>query len=291
MKTSLSPRMPPRRWLVAVGIAGLALAASAAGPATSGAAHGPQYLLGSQANMLNLLPPPPATDSQAQRDDLQAVLEAQRDARANGTIQHAIADVDLSCGSIADALGDPAALVRDARGPGFLTEAAREAASLTGTPKNTGNALGPLPSAGRLRHWATWPRAAKALTAAQAAVRKVDTGGPADLAHTSYPSGHSAFGTVCAILLADMVPEKEAALFARGLDFAHSRMVLGAHFPSDLEGGRLTGTVGAELLMQNASFQRDFAMARKSLRAALGLPTEAGDLGGAYQATAALEIG
>lgn len=277
MKTSLSPRMPPRRWLVAVGIAGLALAASAAGPATSGAAHGPQYLLGSQANMLNLLPPPPATDSQAQRDDLQAVLEAQRDARANGTIQHAIADVDLSCGSIADALGDPAALVRDPEVLSFLTEAAREAASLTGTPKNHWKRTRPFAFSGEVEALGDMAAPAKALTAAQAAVRKVDTGGPADLAHSSYPSGHSAFGTVCAILLADMVPEKEAALYARGLDFAHSRMVLGAHFPSDLEGGRLTGTVGAELLMQNASFQRDFAMARKSLRAALGLPTEAGD--------------
>jgi acid phosphatase (class A) len=95
-----------------------------------------------------------------------------------------------------------------------------------------------------------------------------------DQAHLSYPSGHSTFGTVCAILLADMVPEKRAELFARGLDYAHSRMVVGAHFPTDLEGGRLTGTVAAELLMRNPRFQHDFAMQRASLRAALNLPTD-----------------
>jgi acid phosphatase (class A) len=93
-----------------------------------------------------------------------------------------------------------------------------------------------------------------------------------DLQHSSYPSGHSTFGTVCAILLADMVPEQRQALFDRGLDYAHSRMVVGAHFPTDLEGGRLTGTVAAELLLQNVKFQRDFEQARVSLRASLHLP-------------------
>jgi acid phosphatase (class A) len=55
-----------------------------------------------------------------------------------------------------------------------------------------------------------------------------------ELAHSSYPSGHATFGTLCAILLTEMVPEKRAALFARNRDYEHSRMVVGAHYPSDL---------------------------------------------------------
>jgi acid phosphatase (class A) len=71
-----------------------------------------------------------------------------------------------------------------------------------------------------------------------------------------------------------MVPEKRAAFFERQIDYAHSRMVVGAHFPSDLEAGRLVGTVAAELLMQNPRFEHDLAAARASLRAELKLPPE-----------------
>jgi acid phosphatase (class A) len=93
-----------------------------------------------------------------------------------------------------------------------------------------------------------------------------------DAAHSSYPSGHATFGTVCTILLAAMVPEKRAALFARNLDYDHSRMVVGAHFPSDLEAGRIAGTLAAELLLQDRQVQRQLAEARSRLRAELGLP-------------------
>jgi membrane-associated phospholipid phosphatase len=97
-------------------------------------------------------------------------------------------------------------------------------------------------------------------------------------AYSSYPSGHSTFGTVCAILLADMVPEKRAELFARGRDYGASRLVVGAHFPDDVENGRTVGTLAAGVMMENARFQRDFLEARTVLRAALGLSAELPDL-------------
>jgi membrane-associated phospholipid phosphatase len=97
-------------------------------------------------------------------------------------------------------------------------------------------------------------------------------------AYSSYPSGHSTFGTVCAILLADMVPEKRAELFARGRDYGASRLVVGAHFPDDVENGRTVGTLAAGVMMESARFQRDFLEARTVLRAALGFPAELPDL-------------
>jgi membrane-associated phospholipid phosphatase len=99
-----------------------------------------------------------------------------------------------------------------------------------------------------------------------------------ELAHSSYPSGHASFGILCAILLADMVPEKREALVARGRDYAHSRLVVGAHFPTDVEAGRIAGTVAAALLWQNANFRRDLAEARTTLRTALGLSPQPPDL-------------
>ena len=258
-------------------------AAPAAPPAVIAA---PVYLLPSQADMLELLGPPPAVDSAAQRQDLQAVIDAQRAAHREGTISHAVADADLNCSHIADVLGDDAAVSRD---PGvllLLNGAAREAAALSGSVKMRYRRTRPFATSHEVE-----PLADMATSAANStATRNLDTGGAAaiapgvagpaaatDLQHSSYPSGHSTFGTVCAILLADMVPEQRQALFERGLDYAHSRMVVGAHFPTDLEAGRLIGTVSAQLLLQNAGFLRDFERARVSLRVSLRLSASVAD--------------
>jgi acid phosphatase (class A) len=55
-------------------------------------------------------------------------------------------------------------------------------------------------------------------------------------------------------------------------------MVLGAHYPTDLAAGRIAGTLAAQLLLQNANFQRALAEQRSNLRAALGLPAALPDL-------------
>jgi acid phosphatase (class A) len=67
-------------------------------------------------------------------------------------------------------------------------------------------------------------------------------------AYDSYPSGHATFGYMSAILLAQMVPEKRDALFARGREFGANRVVDGVHYPSDVEAGRIDGTLVAAAL-------------------------------------------
>jgi acid phosphatase (class A) len=238
----------------------------------------PAYLLPSQADMLDLLPPPPLPDSLAQRQDLQAVIEAQRMARHDGTVAHAVADADLNCSHIAEVLGDDAAVSHDARVLALINQAAREGASLSGPVKSRYRRTRPFAASSEVEGLADMGASAhnsQETSSLDTGAGTVPASAPtADLRHSSYPSGHSTFGTVCAILLADMVPEQREALFRRGLDYAHSRMVVGAHFPTDLESGRLTGTVAVQLLMQNPRFQRDFEMARGSLRADLHLPAE-----------------
>ena len=68
-----------------------------------------------------------------------------------------------------------------------------------------------------------------------------------------------------------MVPEKAAALYARGREFGNNRIVLGVHFPSDIEAGRLAATAIAIALMENPAFIKEFDEARAPLRMALGL--------------------
>lgn len=84
----------------------------------------------------------------------------------------------------------------------------------------------------------------------------------------AYPSGHTAGAALSAIVLADLVPEKRAAIFARARDYAQSRIVGGMHYPQDIEGGRLAATAIAVALYSNAAFLADLETAKKELHPA-----------------------
>ena len=88
---------------------------------------------------------------------------------------------------------------------------------------------------------------------------------------SSYPSGSSTVGYLTAIILADMVPEKAAALYARGRELGDDRVILGVHFPSDIEAGRLAATGLAAALMLDLAFLKEFTAAKAELRQALAL--------------------
>ncbi|HEX7416538.1 MAG TPA: hypothetical protein VF315_00670 [Steroidobacteraceae bacterium] len=51
-------------------------------------------------------------------------------------------------------------------------------------------------------------------------------------------------------------------------------MVGGVHYGSDVQAGRIAGSVLAALLFDSPAFQRDAAAARAELRQALGLPPQ-----------------
>ncbi|MGN8117346.1 acid phosphatase [Labrys sp. 22185] len=86
----------------------------------------------------------------------------------------------------------------------------------------------------------------------------------------AYPSGHTTLGTLMGIVLADMVPEKRAEIMARAWDYGHSRLVAGIHYPSDIEMGRISGSVIAATILRQDDFKAEFAPAKTELRAALG---------------------
>ena len=88
----------------------------------------------------------------------------------------------------------------------------------------------------------------------------------------SYPSGHTTYVTVAAIMVATMVPEKRDAIWQRAWDYAQSRVIGGMHYPNDLLGGRLAGTAIAAAVQSRPEFKADFEAARRELRQYLGLP-------------------
>ena len=225
-------------------------------------ANAPVYFSPAQIDATALIEPPPVAGSEAERADLQAVLDAQRAAHEQGTTARAVGDTVIDCQRVADVL-EPAAVAGGdgAAAVAFATRAAKQVSAATNAPKT---------------YWAR-PRPYVVSTAVEplgdvAPDSPFAIKGGYERAHTSYPSGHTAFGTGCAIVLAQMVPEQRAALFARARLYGESRLIVGAHFPTDVDAGRRIGTAAAAVMLQNAQFQADLSAARAQLRKALGLP-------------------
>lgn len=200
------------------------------------------------ASLSNLLPPPPAAGSTAAQRDLQAVLAAQR-ARTAQDMAAAKADSERSVFRFTDALGltaQPAALPKTAA---FFDRVAK------------------LDKVEAKEAKEFWKHPRPSVVSAQVhalSKEKADD--------WSYPSGHATFGYSTAVLLANMLPEKRAAIFARADVYGEHRIVMGVHFPSDVEAGKIAGTVIADEILRDPQWQDDYAAARSELRRVLGLP-------------------
>jgi acid phosphatase (class A) len=87
----------------------------------------------------------------------------------------------------------------------------------------------------------------------------------------AYPSGHTTVGTLMGIVLSNMVPEKRTELMARAWEYGHNRIVGGIHYASDVEAGRIAGTVIAETIRTHDDYKAEFEAAKEELRSVLGL--------------------
>ena len=88
----------------------------------------------------------------------------------------------------------------------------------------------------------------------------------------SYPSSHSTMAHLMGIVLAVEVPEDKDAIFARVEEYSHDRVVAGVHFPSDVDAGRVAGTVIAAFMIDDAAFEASLRLSRSELRHVLNLP-------------------
>ena len=77
----------------------------------------------------------------------------------------------------------------------------------------------------------------------------------------SYPSGHSAVGTVLALVLAELFPDQKEAILETGRQIGWDRVEIGKHFPTDIYAGRTLGQAIVRELKANPAFQHDFAEA------------------------------
>ena len=83
----------------------------------------------------------------------------------------------------------------------------------------------------------------------------------------SYPSGHSTHGTVYALLLAELFPEKRDEILKYGREIGWRRVVTGKHFPTDIYAGRVLGQAIVRQLHANPEFEHDLAAVKAEINA------------------------
>ena len=70
----------------------------------------------------------------------------------------------------------------------------------------------------------------------------------------SYPSGHSLRGWGIALLLAQIAPQRADQIFKRGWDYCTSRVIVGAHWQSDVDNSRAAASIGFCALQGSEAF-------------------------------------
>jgi acid phosphatase (class A) len=228
---------------------GLVLAVGLASPVFADDAK--PYADAKEIDLTQLLAPPPANDSELTKEEIGEVLTIQV-TRTKAMEERAIADAEEDIWRFSDVIDNPKFTKENLpKFAAFFDRVAATEGAVVDPAKDVWK---------RPRPHMLYPELVKPVV-------KLSKSG-------SYPSGHATVGTLMGIVLADMVPEKKAAIMDRAREFAHNRVVGGIHYPSDIEAGRISGTVIAAAIMTHADYKSEYAAAKAELRAALALPAQ-----------------
>jgi len=88
----------------------------------------------------------------------------------------------------------------------------------------------------------------------------------------SYPSGHATMSSAFSLVLAELAPDRTNQIMARARAYSESRVVCGAHWPTDVEAGRTAGAALVAALHGDAAFRADLDAARTEVAALRGRP-------------------
>ncbi|MGV1792441.1 acid phosphatase [Rhizobium sp. A37_96] len=200
-----------------------------------------------EVNLLDLLPPPPANDSAQMKAELGEILTIQV-TRTPEMAARAVADAEENVWRFSDVIDNPKFTKENL--PKF-------SAFFDRIVETEGAVVDPAKD--------VWKRPRPHLYSdlVKPIVPLSKSG--------SYPSGHTTLGTLMGIVLSNMVPEKRAVIMARAWEYGHNRVVGGIHYATDIEAGRIAGTVIAETIMTHDDYKSEYEGAKAELRAALGL--------------------
>jgi len=94
----------------------------------------------------------------------------------------------------------------------------------------------------------------------------------------SYPSGHTMRGWTCALLLAEVNPAAADTIFARGWMYGESRVIVGAHWQSDVDASRVAASIAYSALHGSAEFREQMAKAQAEYLEKTGHGTSIADV-------------
>ena len=89
----------------------------------------------------------------------------------------------------------------------------------------------------------------------------------------SYPSGHTILGWCSALLLSEINPERADTILTRCMMYGESRVIVGAHWQSDVDAGRLAAAAAYARMHTSERFLKQMQLARQEFRIKTGLAT------------------
>lgn len=95
----------------------------------------------------------------------------------------------------------------------------------------------------------------------------------------SYPSGHTAFGWGSALAMAEVAPELQDTILRRGYEYGQSRIIVGAHWQSDVDAGRLAASAAFARMHTSPEYQEDLEEAREEYRRIKGIKSKKVEVG------------
>jgi acid phosphatase (class A) len=209
-------------------------------------AEEPAFLTDKDVVLLDLLPPPPAQDSETTKAELAAYHDMEK-TRTDEQAKFAIADDDETVFRFLHGMGikiDPAKVPATAKF--FEGLASTEGAIVDPAKKEWSRPRPPL------------------VDATIKPLIKLSKSG-------AYPSGHATLGMLFGITLAKMMPEKKNEFLARAIEYGHSRFVVGVHYSSDLDASKMAGAAIGNALLHNEAFLKAMEPVKAELRAAMGM--------------------
>lgn len=87
----------------------------------------------------------------------------------------------------------------------------------------------------------------------------------------SYPSGHTSRGWTTALLLSEIAPSRSDTILARGYMYGESRVIVGAHWQTDVDASRLGATIGYMRLQTSPAFQEQMKKAQAEYASKTGV--------------------
>jgi acid phosphatase (class A) len=86
-----------------------------------------------------------------------------------------------------------------------------------------------------------------------------------DTKFQAYPSGHSSASYVAAFVYQELLPESKDLFVKNAFDMAYSREIIGVHYPSDSEAGRIFARQFVNELLKNEAFKKELIEVKKEI--------------------------